>query len=47
MAAWAKAFLGVAGAKAEGLARLPIRNVTKMIEEPLQRAGFYSAFDGK
>jgi CheY-like chemotaxis protein len=47
MAGWAKAFLAVAGAKAEGLARLPIRNVTKMIEEPLQRAGFYSAFEGR
>jgi CheY-like chemotaxis protein len=46
MAAWAKTFLGVAGAKAESLAKLPIRHVTKMIEDPLQRAGFYAAFEG-
>jgi CheY-like chemotaxis protein len=47
MAGWAKTFLGLAGTKAEGLARLPIRHVTKMIEEPLQRAGFYAAFEGQ
>ncbi len=47
MAGWAKTFLGVAGTKAEGLAGLPIRNVTKMIEDPLQRAGFYAAFEGQ
>jgi CheY-like chemotaxis protein len=45
MAAWAKAFLGLAGTKAEAMARLPIRHVTKMIEEPLQKAGFYSSFE--
>ena len=47
MAGWAKTFLGLAGTKAEGLARLPIRHVTKMIEEPLQKAGFYAAFEGR
>jgi CheY-like chemotaxis protein len=46
MAAWAKTFLGLAGTKSEGLAGLPIRHVTKMIEEPLQKAGFYAAFEG-
>ncbi len=45
MAAWAKSFLGLAGTKSEVLAKLPIRHVTKMIEEPLQKAGFYSAFE--
>ncbi len=45
MAAWAKSFLSLAGTKAEGLARLPIRHVTKMIEEPLQKAGFFEAFE--
>jgi CheY-like chemotaxis protein len=45
MAAWAKAFLGLAGTKADAMARLPIRQVTKMIEEPLDKAGFYSSFE--
>jgi CheY-like chemotaxis protein len=45
MAAWARTFLGLAGTKAEAMARLPIRHVTKMIEEPLQKAGFYSSFE--
>jgi hypothetical protein len=45
MAAWAKSFLGIAGKKAEAMGRLPIRHVTKMIEEPLQKAGFYESFE--
>ena len=45
MAAWARSFLGLAGTKAEALARLPIRQVTKMIEDPLQKAGFFEAFE--
>jgi CheY-like chemotaxis protein len=47
MAGWAKTFLALAGTKAEDLARLPIRHVTKMIEEPLQKAGFYAAFEDR
>ncbi len=45
MAAWAEGFLVLAGTKAEELAKLPVRHVTKMIEEPLQKSGFYDAFE--
>jgi hypothetical protein len=46
IAAWGASFLALAGTKAEDLLRLPVRQVTKMIEGPLQKAGFYAAFEG-
>jgi CheY-like chemotaxis protein len=45
IAAWAASFLALAGTKAADLLRLPVRQVTKMIEGPLQKAGFYAAFE--
>jgi CheY-like chemotaxis protein len=45
IATWAASFLALAGTMAEELLRLPVRQVTKMIEGPLQKAGFYAAFE--